>query len=119
MTFEPKERATLAALVGAAEGDVGLILEQVLAIELRHRQRPGAGEKGRVLILRQLVSELQKDAKEGAGDEQAVLRREKKRRIEAAGGLLGLPVAWHGSGGASDGNKFAAAGLPGWICSTF
>ena len=43
-----------------------------------------AGEKGRVLILRGLVSELQKDAKEGPGDEQAVLRREKKRRIEAA-----------------------------------
>lgn len=35
-----------------------------------------------------------------------------QRRIEAAGTLLGLPVAWHGSGGASDGNKFAAAGLP-------
>lgn len=43
-----------------------------------------AGDKGRVLILRGLVSELQKDAKEGPGDEQAVLRRERKRRIEAA-----------------------------------
>ena len=39
--------------------------------------------------IRQLLSlvdlaELQKDAKEGAADEQAVLRRERKRRIEAA-----------------------------------
>jgi uncharacterized protein YqeY len=48
-----------------------------------------AGDKGRVLILRGLVSELQKDAKEGAGDEQAVLRREKKRRLEAAGAFRG------------------------------
>lgn len=37
---------------------------------------------------------------------------ELQQRIEAAGALLGLPVSWHGSGGASDGNKFAAAGLP-------
>lgn len=43
-----------------------------------------AGDKERTGILRMLVSELQKDAKEGAGDEQAVLRREKKRRLEAA-----------------------------------
>jgi len=31
-----------------------------------------------------LVSELQKDVKEGSGDELAVLRREHKRRLEAA-----------------------------------
>ncbi|MEI6446518.1 MAG: GatB/YqeY domain-containing protein [Actinomycetes bacterium] len=43
-----------------------------------------AGEKGRVGALRLLLSELQKDAKEGPGDELAVLRRERKRRIEAA-----------------------------------
>lgn len=43
-----------------------------------------AGDKQRVLVLRTLVSELQKDAKEGPGDELAVLRRERKRRIEAA-----------------------------------
>jgi len=30
-----------------------------------------------------VLSELQKDAKEGAGDEQAVLRRERKRRRES------------------------------------
>jgi uncharacterized protein YqeY len=43
-----------------------------------------AGEKGRVGALRLVLSELQKDAKEGGGDELAVLRRERKRRLEAA-----------------------------------
>ena len=43
-----------------------------------------AGEKGRVSALRLVLSELQKDAKEGAGDEHAVLRRERKRRNESA-----------------------------------
>ncbi len=44
-----------------------------------------AGEKQRVGALRLVLSELQKDAKEGSGDELAVLRRERKRRLEAAG----------------------------------
>ena len=44
-----------------------------------------AGDKGRAGALRLVLSELQKDAKEGAGDEQAVLRRERKRRLDAAG----------------------------------
>jgi len=43
-----------------------------------------AGERERVGALRMVLSELQKDAKEGAGDEVAVLRRERKRRLEAA-----------------------------------
>lgn len=43
-----------------------------------------AGEKQRVGALRLVLSELQKDAKEGPGDEIAVLRRERKRRLEAA-----------------------------------
>ena len=43
-----------------------------------------AGDKDRVGALRLLVSELQKDAKEGTGDELAVLRREHKRRLDAA-----------------------------------
>jgi uncharacterized protein YqeY len=43
-----------------------------------------AGEKGRVGALRLVLSELQKAAKEGADDELAVLRRERKRRLEAA-----------------------------------
>jgi uncharacterized protein YqeY len=42
-----------------------------------------AGEKDRVGALRLILSELQKDAKEGQGDEHAVLRRERKRRREA------------------------------------
>ena len=43
-----------------------------------------AGEKQRVSALRLVLSELQKAAKEGGGDELAVLRRERKRRLEAA-----------------------------------
>ena len=42
-----------------------------------------AGEKDRVGALRLVLSELQKDAKEGPNDEQAVLRRERKRRRES------------------------------------
>src|SRR5438270_5185658 len=44
-----------------------------------------AGEKQRVGALRLIMSELQKAAKEGNSDELAVLRRERKRRLEAAG----------------------------------
>jgi hypothetical protein len=43
-----------------------------------------AGEKDRVGALRLVLSELQKAAKEGNDDELAVLRRERKRRLEAA-----------------------------------
>jgi len=42
-----------------------------------------AGDRDRSAALRLVLSELQKDAKEGAGDELAVLRRERKRRREA------------------------------------
>ena len=57
-----------------------------------------AGEKERVTTLRLVLSELQKDQKEGKGDELAVLRRERKRRVEAAtafrdGGRDDLAVA--------------------------
>lgn len=44
-----------------------------------------AGEKDRVGALRLVLSELQKAAKEGPDDELTVLRRERKRRLEAAG----------------------------------
>jgi uncharacterized protein YqeY len=44
-----------------------------------------AGEKEKVGALRLVLSELQKAAKEGGDDELAVLRRERKRRLEAAG----------------------------------
>jgi uncharacterized protein YqeY len=43
-----------------------------------------AGEKDRVGALRLVLSELQKAVKEGFDDELAVLRRERKRRLEAA-----------------------------------
>jgi uncharacterized protein len=43
-----------------------------------------AGEKDKVGALRLVLSELQKAAKEGSDDELAVLRRERKRRLEAA-----------------------------------
>jgi uncharacterized protein len=43
-----------------------------------------AGEKHKVAALRLVLSELQKAAKEGGDDELAVLKRERKRRLEAA-----------------------------------
>lgn len=43
-----------------------------------------AGEKQRVGALRMVLSELQKASKDGSGDELAVLRRERKRRLDAA-----------------------------------
>lgn len=43
-----------------------------------------AGERERVGALRLVLSELQKAAKDGDGDELAVLRRERKRRLESA-----------------------------------
>ncbi len=43
-----------------------------------------AGEKDRVGTLRMVLSELQKAEKDGGADEVAVLRRERKRRLESA-----------------------------------
>jgi uncharacterized protein len=62
-----------------------------------------AGEKQRVGALRLVLSELQKAAKEGGDDELAVLRRERKRRLEAAkayrdGGREDLAVGEEGEG---------------------
>jgi uncharacterized protein len=42
-----------------------------------------AGDRDRVSALRLVLSELQKAAKDGQGDELAVLRRERKRRRES------------------------------------
>ena len=42
-----------------------------------------AGDRDRVGALRLVLSELQKAAKEGDADEQAILRRERKRRRES------------------------------------
>ncbi len=57
------------------------ILEQI-QIDLKDAMR--AGERDRVGALRLVLSELQKAAKEGSQDELTVLRRERKRRLEAA-----------------------------------
>jgi uncharacterized protein len=57
------------------------LLEQI-KVDLQGAMR--AGEKERVGALRLVLSELQKAAKEGSDDELAVLRRERKRRLEAA-----------------------------------
>jgi uncharacterized protein YqeY len=57
------------------------IVEQI-KVDVQGAMR--AGEKQRVGALRLVVSELQKAAKEGNDDELAVLRRERKRRLEAA-----------------------------------
>ena len=43
-----------------------------------------AGERSRASQLRLVLSELQKAAKDGRDDELTVLRRERKRRLEAA-----------------------------------
>lgn len=57
------------------------VLDQVRADTIRAMK---AGDKDVVSALRLVASELQKDLKEGRGDEQAVLRRERKRRLDAA-----------------------------------
>lgn len=57
------------------------ILEQIQT-DLKAAMR--AGERDTVGALRLVLSELQKAAKEGSQDELAVLRRERKRRLEAA-----------------------------------
>src|SRR5438270_1488152 len=43
-----------------------------------------SSERERAAALRMVLSELQKAAKEGSDNEVAVLRRERKRRLEAA-----------------------------------
>ena len=43
-----------------------------------------AGERDRVAALRLIADALQKERKRGGDDEVAVLRRERKRRLEAA-----------------------------------
>lgn len=57
------------------------LLEQ---IQSDTREALKAGEKQRVATLRMLSSALQLDAKEGKGDAEAVLARERKKRVEAA-----------------------------------
>jgi uncharacterized protein len=60
---------------------LGTVLDQV-KIDVTSALK--AGERDRVGALRLVMSELQKAEKEGSDDEQAVLRRERKRRLDAA-----------------------------------
>jgi uncharacterized protein YqeY len=57
------------------------ILEQVQE-DVRSAMK--AGDRERAGALRMVVDALQQDAKLGKGDEVAVLRRERKKRLEAA-----------------------------------
>jgi uncharacterized protein len=57
------------------------ILEQV---QSDTRDAMKAGERDRVAALRLIADALQKERKAGGDDEIAVLRRERKRRLEAA-----------------------------------
>ena len=57
------------------------ILEQI-KVDMQSAMR--AGDRERVGALRLLLSELHKAAKDGSDDELAILRRERKRRLEAA-----------------------------------
>jgi uncharacterized protein len=57
------------------------VIEQIKA-DVKDAMR--SGDKARVGALRLVLSELQKAAKESSEDELAVLRRERKRRLEAA-----------------------------------
>jgi uncharacterized protein len=57
------------------------ILERVQA-DTRDAMR--SGERDKVAALRMIANALQQEAKSGGGDEVAVLRRERKRRLEAA-----------------------------------
>jgi uncharacterized protein len=57
-------------------------IQDQIKLDLQGAMR--AGEKQRVGALRLVLSELQKSVKEGSDDELAVLRRERKRRHEAA-----------------------------------
>ncbi len=63
------------------------ILKEVSVIDQVRADMTSAmksSERERAGALRLVLSELQKAAKEGGGDELAVLRRERKRRLEAA-----------------------------------
>ncbi|MGE4424821.1 MAG: GatB/YqeY domain-containing protein [Solirubrobacteraceae bacterium] len=69
-----------------------------------------AGDRPRTQALRLVLSELQKDAKEGKGDEMAVLRRERKRRLESA-------EAYHDAGRdeLETGERFEAELISGYL----
>ena len=59
-----------------------MTLREQIQADVKQAMRDG--ERERLGALRLLLSELQKAEKDGGGDELAVLRRERKRRLEAA-----------------------------------
>ncbi len=89
------------------------ILEQIKA-DLQGAMR--AGDKQRVGALRLVLSELQKAAKEGSDDalspegELTVLRRERKRRLEAAHSYREA-----GRADLADGEEFEARMIGGYL----
>jgi len=83
------------------------ILDQVKA-DAQNALR--AGERDRVGALRLLASELQKAHKEGGDDELAVLRRERKRRLEAARAYRDA-----GRGDLADGEQAEAELISGYL----
>jgi uncharacterized protein YqeY len=66
----------------SAYPDQMMTIAEEIQTDLKSAMR--AGDKPRVGALRLVLSELQKAAKEGSEDELTVLRRERKRRLEAA-----------------------------------
>jgi uncharacterized protein len=75
-------RAISPDILRPAYPELGMAIADQIKVDLQGAMR--AGEKQRVGALRLVLSELQKAAKEGSDDELAVLRRERKRRVEAA-----------------------------------
>ena len=75
------------ALLGAqgSQGYPSDMAETILErVQADTREAMKAGERERVGALRMVTNALQQEAKEGGGDEVTVLRRERKRRLEAA-----------------------------------
>jgi uncharacterized protein len=70
------------SLAASAYPELTMAILDEVKLDLNSAMR--AGEKQRVGALRMILSELQKASKEGSEDELAVLRRERKRRLEAA-----------------------------------
>jgi uncharacterized protein YqeY len=69
-------------VVPPAYPDLKMAIAEQIKSDVQGAMR--AGEKDKVAALRLVLSELQKAAKEGGEDELTVLRRERKRRLEAA-----------------------------------
>jgi uncharacterized protein len=72
-------------LLGMDPRKVSAVSETILErVQSDAREAIKGGERERAAALRLVVDALQQDAKLGKGDEVAVLRRERKKRLEAA-----------------------------------